>query len=81
MTNEWSLICRINNLDCELYDLANDYEERNNIIESNPEIDSEVTKRLSELVSNKMYLSVDTVKAKIIPEEKMKSLKSLGYLN
>ncbi len=79
-TDKWSLICDSSDWICELYDLENDRSELNNIIESNHNIASEMKKGLFKVVDNKMYPSVSTVKARIIPEETEKTLKSLGYL-
>lgn len=80
-TDKWSLICDSGDWSCELYDLENDRNELNNIIENNHSIALEMKKGLLKVVDNKMYPSISTVKTRMIPEETQKTLKSLGYLH
>lgn len=80
MTDKWSLVCKSKNWDCELYDLGNDRQELNNVIESSPAVASELKNKLFDVVNVKMYPSLRDVKTVRIPEETKKTLKSLGYL-
>ena len=85
MTEKWSLICKMEDWTCELYDLENDPMELNNLIEIKKDIASGLKEKLFSTIDKTMYESADRVKpkkvkAKIISDETKETLKSLGYL-